>query len=651
MTKGSTSMFISLTVLFLLCISLAFIVRLIAAALFPEMNLGLFDQLWMVFLEMTDPGNMYYVAPDPNPTSALLKWSTIFSGMIGIVIFSMLIAFITTQLTLLMTELKKGHSRVLEKDHTLILGWSDRVPDIVRELIIANESEKSASIVILTEQDNEKIHDELFSLIEDTKTTHIITRSGIISSLSSLERVNAKEAKSAIVLAKCSENAEQEEKQASDARAIKAVLALIAIKGDNAGDMNIVAEIFDEKIRQTLDVFESDNIVSIEPWNILGKILVQTTRTSGLAVVYNEILSFDGCELYFYGEDVDFGGRKFYDILYHFPDGVPMGIRRANGELIIRPDDPNTRMEEGDEILILAEDDSTIKFRENPVVVPGNFTLANKRVEGRIEKQLILGWHPIILTVIPEYADYLVKGSSVDVMVNNPSDEIKSRIKEFRKNYGNLNISLIDKNPMNEGDIRSVKPFKYDNVIILSQPGKMIHDSEKIDSETIVILLILRKIFKENEENEDNEEDKEDAPENRKTQIFTQIMNSSNQSLISHTDVDDFIISNRLITMIMAQLSEEPGIKSVYDDLFCEEGSEIYIKPAQLYFEKFPVDVTFADIIGISHKRNEICIGVRLKKYERDSEKNFGVKLIPPKDKKYTLNSDDYLVVLAEDEL
>ena len=137
----------------------------------------------------------------------------------------------------------------------------------------------------------------------------------------------------------------------------------------------------------------------------------------------------------------------------------------------------------------------------------------------------------------------------------------------------------------------------------------------------------------------------------RKTRIFTQVMDSNNQDLISETDVDDFIISNRLITMIMAQLSEDPGIKKVYDDLFREEGSEIYIKPADLYFTGFPLEVTYADMIAIAHKREEICLGVRLKKYERDPERNFGVKLIPPKDKGYTLNVDDSLVVLAEDEL
>ena len=35
-------------------------------------------------------------------------------------------------------ELRKGRSKVLEKDHTLILGWNSKVFPIVSEICIAN---------------------------------------------------------------------------------------------------------------------------------------------------------------------------------------------------------------------------------------------------------------------------------------------------------------------------------------------------------------------------------------------------------------------------------------------------------------------------------------------------------------------------------
>ena len=64
----------------------------------------------------------------------------------------------------------------------------------------------------------------------------------------------------------------------------------------------------------------------------------------------------------------------------------------------------------------------------------------------------------------------------------------------------------------------------------------------------------------------------------------------------------------------------------------------------------FPVEVTFADLMGIAQNREESCIGIKIKEWERESEHNFGVKLIPEKNTGYVFKPDDCLIVLAEDE-
>lgn len=53
-------------------------------------------------------------------------------------------------------------------------------------------------------------------------------------------------------------------------------------------------------------------------------------------------------------------------------------------------------------------------------------------------------------------------------------------------------------------------------------------------------------------------------------------------------------------------------MKHVYDNLFQEEGSEVYLKPAGLYLEKLPAEVTFADLITLAQKSNEMCMGVKV---------------------------------------
>jgi hypothetical protein len=632
MARGGMSIFMSLLALFLLCFVFAILIRWIILLLFPGTDIvgNFFGHIWKIFLAMTDPGNM----GEDTESSAWLKFTIIVAGILGVVIFSMLIAFITTQLEGMIHRFRKGRSKVIEDGQTLILGWNERVIDIIRELIIANESESRASVVILADRDKEEMDDEVLTLIADTKTTRIVTRSGSTSTLANLHKVNAEQAKSAIVLASCGHGATDEEKRLSDARVIKTVLALIGCQG-GSNEINIVAELFEESSRELVETFESDRITTVDSWDILGKILVQTSRTSGLAVVYNEILSFDGGEMYFY--NADWGQIPFYQLLYHFPDGVIMGVRRADGSLELRPA-KEAVVNPDDEVLILAEDNSTIQYQKEPVARPRDFPYTNKERKHKQERELILGWHSVASIVVSEYADYLLQGSTIDIVVNRPSLSIKADVERLKRANQKLKINLIDKNPMAWEDLVGIDPFHYDNVIILSQ-SEDDPSPERTDSETMVILLLMRKMLRDN-------------PERHKgTKLITQVLNSENQELITQTNVDDFIISNKLITMIFAQLSEEPRIKQLYDDMFAEEGSEIYLKPVPLYFDTLPVQATFADILAQVCKRDEICLGVRMGRLANDPGKNFGVKLNPPKDQAFTLSEFDSLVVLAENEL
>ena len=90
----------------------------------------------------------------------------------------------------------------------------------------------------------------------------------------------------------------------------------------------------------------------------------------------------------------------------------------------------------------------------------------------------------------------------------------------------------------------------------------------------------------------------ENAPDRcKQTKLITEVLDSENQPLVAKAGVRDIIISNRFVSMLLAQISEDSDIKCVYDDLFDEDGSEIYLKSADLYFESFPIEVRFADLI------------------------------------------------------
>ena len=333
-------------------------------------------------------------------------------------------------------------------------------------------------------------------------------------------------------------------------------------------------------------------------------------------------------------------GITFGKSQFHFPDGVPIGIRRPTGEVELRPS-VNTVLEEDFELLIVAEDDSTIDFKEKPVAVPKELKIPDRRSQQKKEKMLMLGWSTKAPTIISEHAEYVLEGSEVIIALYKPTEANRIEIAHLNDQIDELDIRLTEINPFDGEQLKQLKPFEFDDIIILPQSLGTDGNAERIDSETIVVLLLLRSMRKEilAEGGEIT------------TKIVTEVLDSSNQSLIHHAGVNDFIISNRIVSMLFAQISEEPEIQKVYDDLFQEDGSEIYVKPVELYFDSFPQQVTFADIMALVQQRDEeVCIGVKLGAKVGNADENFGIKLIPFKDVQYELNPGDALVVVAEDE-
>jgi hypothetical protein len=426
-------------------------------------------------------------------------------------------------------------------------------------------------------------------------------------------------------------------KLASDARVIKTVLALESLLSPDR-EFAIVAEVFTDRNRQVVKDIAPGKVTAIDVEEILAKIMVQTSRTSGLAVVYSELLGFSGCEMYIHN-DPRWSGLKFDRLQYHFPDGIPIGIRKKGGEFVIRPPG-ETVVSAEDEIVIIAQDDSSIDFRPSPVMLPKAREVPALRVEREKERQLILGWGYKAPIIIREYADYVLEGSEVDVVVKDAPPMLRETVARL-DGEGGVRVRLIDMDPLTSEDLESVQPFSYNHVIILPQKPHLDAEPERIDSETIVVLLHLRKQLKALVE----------AGTKVKTKLITEILDSANRDLVSHAGVDDFIISNRMVSMLFAQMSEEPQIEKVYENLFKEEGSEIYVKPAWLYFGALPVTCRFGDLMRVAQKREgEIAIGYKLERQVSDSAANYGVRINPSKDTEVTLDRDDCLVVVAEDD-
>ena len=116
--------------------------------------------------------------------------------------------------------LRKGRSLVVEEGHTLILGWSPKLHQVLAELEIANENQRNPVVVILANRDKVEMEDEVRARAGGDRRTKVICRSGSPSDPADLEIVRPEAAKAILVLL---------DEDTGDPGTVKAVLALMAI--------------------------------------------------------------------------------------------------------------------------------------------------------------------------------------------------------------------------------------------------------------------------------------------------------------------------------------------------------------------------------------------------------------------------------------
>ena len=121
-----------------------------------------------------------------------------------------------------------------------------------------------------------------------------------------------------------------------------------------------------------------------------------------------------------------------------------------------------------------------------------------------------------------------------------------------------------------------------------------------------------------------------------------------NRELAEATQVDDFIVSEHLVSLMMAQLSENAELFDVFTDIFDPEGAEIYLKPVDDYVTTGQ-PVNFYTVTEAARRRGETVLGYRIESESNDSTKAYGVHTNPKKSQKVTFAPKDKVIVIAEE--
>ena len=274
----------------------------------------------------------------------------------GMVVFALMIGIISDYLAEKVDDLKKGKSRIIDVDHTVILGWNDKSLSIIQQVSLANESEGGGTIVVLANDDKEIMEERLASAVASNENplqllgTDVIFRSGNPLLESELRRVSTQTARSVISLS--SEDLDPDE---ADSTQVRQVLALKAFQEFADSKCHVVMEVQDVDNKDLFQLVAPDFAEVIVTNDIIGRLMIQCARCPGLANILEAMMGFEGSEFYF-EEWPELFGKSFFEITCRFDEAVPVGIKSASdGKLHINPENDH-RVCEGDKILVLAED-------------------------------------------------------------------------------------------------------------------------------------------------------------------------------------------------------------------------------------------------------------------------------------------------------
>ncbi len=589
----------------------AFVLAITGTAINEDKHPGLGEAFWQSLLRILDPGTF------SGDNGWFLRVVMLVVTLIGISIAAVLIGLIASGIEQRIEMMRRGRSAVIERDHTLILGFSPRIFTVVAELCVANENRKRPAIVVLADRDKQEMEEELSARIQKLHGSRVVCRTGSPSSLHDLEIANVSDARSVIVLG--------DSDAAGDASVVKSVLAVLhALENP---DTPIVAEIRDAETARALHEASGGRVLTVRATDVIARITAQACRQAGLSAVCQDLLDFDGDELYFAPAD-PLVGRTFGDSLLAYEVSSVIGIRYRDGTSAVNPP-MDTVFAAGDSIIAIAEDDDTIVFTGFRDEVIGDVPLGP--AASGPEQLLVVGWNWLGPAILMELDQFVPPRSAVDVLVDpdlvDPSELAEIPVERLRVRF---EAERADLDELTD----TVSGRTFDHVIILGYRDGL--SASEADARTLLTLLLLRRALHES------------AIDGSRCRIVTELLDAADVELAQATGADDFVVSDAMSSYMLTQLSENPELGPVFADLFDAEGSAIGLKPAPWYVRDEGA-VEFGRIVAAARLRGEVAVGYRLA-HGADGASSPEVVMNPAKSASISVGAADQIVVIGPPE-
>ncbi|MCZ9840118.1 hypothetical protein OFR29_01510 [Brachyspira hyodysenteriae] len=465
---------------------------------------------------------------------------------VGVCGWGSLIAMINKALQDRINNLSKGNAFIMEKNHAIILGYGEEALTIVEEFIKA----KVKTIVILSEHNVDVIRKRV-SFIKGYKKTNIIIREGTTSRIENIKLLNISKSSSISII------------NNDDTESLNILLALKKIVEENEENkidnkINICVLVHEEDTIEIIKSIENKNFVIhvIYKYEILYKLIAQSIIYTGLSNVYEDLFSNDG-NIFYIENDHDFDNWKFEDAASKYFDKgmILLGITKEDRSQILIPNYDYIIKKEN-RLIILSKNNYDNPIKEYPDIKPNIIKYKNNILLICEEKRYT--------EIIKEISEY-IENNNITML---SYDLIKSQKNKYK--------FMLEK----------LKKENTTKIVLISEDNIT-------DVKSINILLIIREIIKKEKLN---------------IAILSLLNSIQKRNLIYSDDVRDFIVSGKLIGMLMAQASISSNILYIFYGLLSRNGKDIIMSPYSDYFNE---SKSFKDVYFKLLKKKIILIGIK----------------------------------------
>lgn len=516
------------------------------------------------------------------------------TAIVGLLFTSILIGVVSSGIEEKLDSLRRGNSLVLESNHTVILGYNLGEHGLLHQLILATGKKKSV-IVICTDIEKPDIEEDLKNNVDIPDNIEVICRNGDITSTNDLRCCSIEKANLVIINA------------LNDNRRIKAILAVLCLEKEYPEfKARIVACVTDEKHLLPQNKMGNKKIIMMKTDDVMARIVAHTSTEPGLSVAFKELLNFEQNEFYF-EKELKLIGKTVMETAACLDKASLVGIRR-NGKTILNP---------GKDMVIDLNDDLVFyeQCKESYEISDDNSKDIMEREYKEIRNDIrgdvfIVGYNRLLDTILNELpAD--VKDITI---VTDKKDEIKELIKKHKKR----NISLYKGDF--EKDLAKVAA-KAEHFVLLTD-----REIDKEDADINNILLLLKLM---------NLKELHDYPYNLTVELNME--NSYNVAM--KNDKIDYIVGSNIASLLLAQISENPDLKEILEELLSKKGNELFSKSIRCFNLEAGHDYSYGALKQIILSYNYTLLGYS----------NEGKTILNPKSaERVIFDEDDRLFVLGQ---